>query len=94
MHPSHKPAQSKAETDQFDYVAAARAILPRLAATSDESERLRRLDDDAAAALRELGLCLSGYAQVTLSSARSTAAQIPYSDELVHKGDHSHAPIA
>src|SRR5262249_10868920 len=33
-----------------------RAILPRLAATTDNSERLRRLDDDAAAALRESGL--------------------------------------
>ena len=63
MHPSHKPAQSKAETDQFDYVAAARAILPRLAATSDESERLRRLDDDAAAALRESGLVTAYHAE-------------------------------
>jgi alkylation response protein AidB-like acyl-CoA dehydrogenase len=40
----------------FDYMAAARAILPRLLATTDNSERLRRLDDDAAAALRESGL--------------------------------------
>jgi alkylation response protein AidB-like acyl-CoA dehydrogenase len=41
---------------EFDYMAAARAILPRLLATTDNSERLRRLDDDAAAALRESGL--------------------------------------
>jgi alkylation response protein AidB-like acyl-CoA dehydrogenase len=40
----------------FDYMAAARAIQPRLLATTDSSERLRRLDDDAAAALRESGL--------------------------------------
>jgi 3-hydroxy-9,10-secoandrosta-1,3,5(10)-triene-9,17-dione monooxygenase len=42
---------------EFDYKRAARAILPRLASTSDNSERLRRLDDDAAATLRESGLC-------------------------------------
>jgi alkylation response protein AidB-like acyl-CoA dehydrogenase len=41
---------------EFNYRSAARAILPRLAATSDNSERLRRLDDDAASALRESGL--------------------------------------
>ena len=41
---------------EFDYIAAARAILPRLASTTDNSERLRRLDDDAASALRESGL--------------------------------------
>jgi alkylation response protein AidB-like acyl-CoA dehydrogenase len=48
------PLDSKAS--DFDYRGAARAILPRLAATTDNSERLRRLDDDAAAALRESGL--------------------------------------
>lgn len=41
---------------QFDYKSAARAILPRLAATADNSEKMRRLDDDAAAALRQSGL--------------------------------------
>jgi alkylation response protein AidB-like acyl-CoA dehydrogenase len=41
---------------EFDYKAAARAILPRLAATTDKSDRMRCLDDDAAAALRESGL--------------------------------------
>lgn len=40
----------------FDYKQAARAILPRLAATAGKSDRERRLDDDAAAALRESGL--------------------------------------
>ncbi len=40
----------------FDYLAAARSILPRLEATSARSEHLRRLDDDAVAALRESGL--------------------------------------
>ncbi len=40
----------------FDYKEAVRSILPRVAATSDNSERMRRLDDDAAAALRESGL--------------------------------------
>jgi alkylation response protein AidB-like acyl-CoA dehydrogenase len=48
------PLDSKAS--EFDYKSAARAILPRLAATADESEKMRRLDDDAAAALRESGL--------------------------------------
>lgn len=43
-------------TSEFDYKSAARAILPRLAATTDNSEKLRRLDDDAAAALRDSGL--------------------------------------
>lgn len=40
----------------FDYKSAARAILPRLAATTHESNRMRRLSDDAANALRESGL--------------------------------------
>ena len=40
----------------FDYKSAVRAILPRLAATAQESDRLRRLSDDAANALRESGL--------------------------------------
>ncbi|SFM49471.1 3-hydroxy-9,10-secoandrosta-1,3,5(10)-triene-9,17-dione monooxygenase [Bradyrhizobium sp. Rc3b] len=44
------------KTSEFDYRSAARAILPRLAATADNSEKMRRLDDDAAAALRESGL--------------------------------------
>ncbi len=40
----------------FDYKTAARAILPRLAATTLESDRRRRLSDDAADALRGSGL--------------------------------------
>lgn len=40
----------------FDYKTATRAILPRLAATTDDSDRLRRLSDDAADALRQSGL--------------------------------------
>lgn len=36
----------------FDYKGAVRSILPRLAATTDESDKLRRLSDDAANALR------------------------------------------
>lgn len=40
----------------FDYKSATRAILPRLAATTHESDRLRRLSDDAADALRGSGL--------------------------------------
>lgn len=41
---------------EFDYKAAVRAILPRIAATTHESDKLRRLADDAANALRESGL--------------------------------------
>jgi alkylation response protein AidB-like acyl-CoA dehydrogenase len=41
---------------EFDYKSAVRSILPRLAATTHESDRLRRLSDDAANALRESGL--------------------------------------
>lgn len=40
----------------FDYRGATRAILPLLAQTADRSDHLRRLDDDAARALRESGL--------------------------------------
>lgn len=40
----------------FDYKSATRAILSRLAATTHESDRLRRLTDDAADALRVSGL--------------------------------------
>ena len=41
---------------EFDYKAAARSILPRLARTAANSVKMRRLDDDAAAALKESGL--------------------------------------
>ena len=41
---------------EFDYKNAVRSILPRLAATTHESDRQRRLSDDAANALRESGL--------------------------------------
>ncbi|MET0968960.1 MAG: acyl-CoA dehydrogenase family protein [Tardiphaga sp.] len=40
----------------FDYKSAVRSILPRLAASTHESDKLRRLADDAANALRESGL--------------------------------------
>lgn len=40
----------------FDYKSAVRSILPRLAASTHESDKLRRLSDDAANALRESGL--------------------------------------
>lgn len=53
---SHDQSWSGSTGEGFDYRSAARAILPRLAATSDNSEKLRRLDDDAAATLRESGL--------------------------------------
>src|SRR5262249_7378230 len=51
-----KVHRENALASDFDYKSATRALLPRLAATTDESERLRRLTDDAAEALRESGL--------------------------------------
>jgi alkylation response protein AidB-like acyl-CoA dehydrogenase len=48
--------RENAPASEFDYKSAARAILPRLAASTDESDRLRRLSDDAADALRQSGL--------------------------------------
>lgn len=45
---SHRP--------DFDPIAAARAIVPRLAEISERSEQLRRLDDEAAFLLRRSGL--------------------------------------
>ena len=50
LHPENATASD------FDYKSAVRSILPRLAATTHESEKLRRLSDDAANALRESGL--------------------------------------
>ncbi|MBR1124101.1 hypothetical protein JQ628_21405 [Bradyrhizobium lablabi] len=47
---------NNAAASGFDYKSAVRSILPRLAATTDESDKLRRLADDAANALRESGL--------------------------------------
>lgn len=47
---------ARPDAQQFDYRAAARSILPRLARTAADSTRMRRLDDDAAAALKESGL--------------------------------------
>lgn len=49
-------ARSEGGTAEFDYKNAARSILPRLVATTHESDKLRRLSDDAASALRESGL--------------------------------------
>ncbi len=40
----------------FDYKSATQSILSRLAATTHESDRMRRLSDDAANALKESGL--------------------------------------
>ncbi|WP_040771750.1 hypothetical protein, partial [Rhodopseudomonas sp. B29] len=49
--------QSEEATDPvFDYKAAVYSILPRIAATTHESDKQRRLADDAANALRESGL--------------------------------------
>ena len=48
--------QDNAPAPTFDYKSATRAILPRLAAATQESDRLRRLSDDAAKALKESGL--------------------------------------
>ena len=45
-----------ASASEFDYKNAVRSILPRLAATTQESDEQRRLSDDAANALRESGL--------------------------------------
>lgn len=45
-----------AAASDFDYRSAVRSILPRLAAATHESDKLRRLSDDAANALRESGL--------------------------------------
>lgn len=41
---------------EFDYKSATRAILPKLAAITHESDRQRRLTDEAADALRKSGL--------------------------------------
>lgn len=49
------PAQSSTASD-FDYRSAVRSILPRIAASTHENDKLRRLSDDAANALRESGL--------------------------------------
>src|SRR5258708_38325466 len=45
-----------AHAPDFEYKNAVRSILPRLAATTHERDKLRRLSDDAANALRESGL--------------------------------------
>ena len=49
-----KIRQENLIASEFDYKSATRAILPRLAATTHESDRLRRLTDDAADALRDI----------------------------------------
>src|ERR1044071_10390461 len=51
-----KVHRENALASDFDYKSATRAILPRLAATTHESDRQRRLTDDAADALRASGL--------------------------------------
>jgi alkylation response protein AidB-like acyl-CoA dehydrogenase len=50
------PSINDAPAPAFDYKSAVHSILPRLAATTHESDKLRRLSDDAANALRESGL--------------------------------------
>lgn len=50
-------ARSQGLSDsEFDYRHAVRSILPRIAATTHESDKMRRLSHDAANALRESGL--------------------------------------
>lgn len=51
-----KSVSQGSPASEFDYMSAVRSILPRIAATTDESDKLRRLSDDAANALRESGL--------------------------------------
>jgi alkylation response protein AidB-like acyl-CoA dehydrogenase len=51
-----KMRPQSADASAFDYKNAIRCILPRLAASTHESDKLRRLSDDAANALRESGL--------------------------------------
>ncbi|HRF08575.1 MAG TPA: acyl-CoA dehydrogenase family protein [Xanthobacteraceae bacterium] len=51
-----KAGASSADASGFDYKSAVRSILPRIAASTHESDKLRRLSDDAANALRESGL--------------------------------------
>src|SRR6201996_2639810 len=53
---SNEASMEGAPASDFDYKSAVRSILPRLAATTHESDQLRRLSDDAANALRESGL--------------------------------------
>lgn len=51
-----KAGSQSASASEFDYKSAVRSILPRLAASTNESDKMRRLADDAANALRESGL--------------------------------------
>lgn len=51
-----KASSQSATASDFDYKSAVRSILPRIAASTHESDKLRRLSDDAANALRESGL--------------------------------------
>jgi alkylation response protein AidB-like acyl-CoA dehydrogenase len=52
----NKTPMEDASASVFDYKSAVRSILPRLAASTHDSDKLRRLADDAANALRESGL--------------------------------------
>lgn len=71
-------------TAAFDYKSAARAILPRLDATAANSERLRRLDDDAAAALRQSGLARALTPKAFGGFELSPSAHIWTCAELAH----------
>ena len=78
------PDRADPARSQFDYIAAARAILPRLAATQDSSEQLRRLDDDAAAALRDAGLARTITPRRFGGLALSPSSHILACAELAH----------
>jgi alkylation response protein AidB-like acyl-CoA dehydrogenase len=78
------PDRADPERSRFDYIAAARAILPRLAATTNNSDGLRRLDDDAAAALRESGLARTITPRGYGGLAMSPSSHILACAELAH----------
>lgn len=69
---------------QFDYLAAARGIHARLAETTHKSDQLRRLHDDAAAALRESGLARTITPKQFGGLALSPSGHILACAELAH----------
>jgi len=68
----------------FDSIAAARAIVPRLAAISERSEQLRRLDDEAASLLRGSGLARVITPRAFAGLEMSPSAHIRACAEVAH----------
>ncbi|MEV6175279.1 acyl-CoA dehydrogenase family protein [Streptomyces sp. NPDC051954] len=92
LSPNLRPQVDDRES-RGELVAAARKLVPILAGQADEGERLRRVSDDAARALREAGMFRLGTPRAFAGHGASVRTNMEVTAELAC-GDGSAAWIA